>query len=77
LEDLKTFPDEVQRVMGYALYLAQVGGKHLDAKPLKGFGGAGSRPQGRSWRWSGGGSDERRSCMRSPPRRGRDESDDS
>ena len=27
--------------MGYALYLAQVGGKHLDAKPLKGFGGAG------------------------------------
>jgi len=28
-------------VMGYALYLAQVGGKHPDAKPLRGFGGAG------------------------------------
>jgi len=28
-------------VMGYALYLAQTGGKHPDAKPLKGFGGAG------------------------------------
>jgi len=28
-------------VMGYALYLAQTGGKHPDARPLKGFGGAG------------------------------------
>jgi phage-related protein len=27
--------------MGYALYVAQMGGKHRDAKPLKGFGGAG------------------------------------
>ena len=27
--------------MGYALYLAQVGGKHPDAKALSGFGGAG------------------------------------
>jgi phage-related protein len=27
--------------MGYALYVAQQGGKHRDAKPLKGFGGAG------------------------------------
>lgn len=40
-DDLREFPDEVQRSMGYALYLAQVGKKHLDAKPLKGFGGAG------------------------------------
>jgi phage-related protein len=39
-EDLKTFPEEVRLVMGYALYLAQTGGKHPDAKPLKGFGGA-------------------------------------
>jgi phage-related protein len=31
----------VRQVMGYALYLAQVGDKHLDAKPLKGFAGAG------------------------------------
>ncbi len=38
-EDLKGFPSEVQRSMGYALYLAQVGKKHPDAKPLKGFGG--------------------------------------
>lgn len=28
-------------MMGYALYLAQLGEKHHDAKPLKGFGGAG------------------------------------
>ena len=27
--------------MGYALYIAQRGGKHADAKPLRGFGGAG------------------------------------
>jgi phage-related protein len=31
----------VQDVVGYALYLAQEGGKHPDAKPLRGFGGAG------------------------------------
>jgi len=39
--DLKTFPDEVQDVMGYALDFAQQGKKHPDAKSLKGFGGAG------------------------------------
>lgn len=39
--DLKTFPAEVQDVMGYALDFAQQGKKHPDAKPLKGFGGAG------------------------------------
>ena len=27
--------------MGYALYIAQIGGKHDSVKPLKGFGGAG------------------------------------
>lgn len=27
--------------MGYALFLAQGGGKHPDAKPLRGFGGTG------------------------------------
>ena len=27
--------------MGYALYQAQIGKKHANAKPLKGFGGAG------------------------------------
>lgn len=40
-EDLKAFPEQVRHVMAYALYLAQVGGKHPDAKPLRGFGGAG------------------------------------
>ena len=40
-EDLKSFPEDVRLVMGYALYLAQTGGKHPDAKPLRGFGGAG------------------------------------
>jgi phage-related protein len=37
----KDFPDPVKDGMGYALYVAQLGGKHDDAKPLKGFGGAG------------------------------------
>ena len=40
-EDLRSFPEEVRLGMGYALYLAQAGGKHPDAKPLRGFGGAG------------------------------------
>lgn len=38
--DLKSFPDEVRKTIGYALYRAQVGGKFPSAKPLKDFGGA-------------------------------------
>jgi len=41
LKDLSAFPEDVKDVMGYALYLAQVGEKSIAAKPLKGFGGAG------------------------------------
>lgn len=40
-EDLKEFPQEVRQVFGQALFDAQTGRKHPDAKPLKGFGGAG------------------------------------
>ena len=40
LEDLKDFPEDVQGEIGYALYLAQIGNKHPDTKPLKGFKGA-------------------------------------
>ena len=40
-KDLKGFPVEIRRTMGFALFQAQAGGKHVDAKPLKGFGGAG------------------------------------
>jgi phage-related protein len=39
-ENVKAFPEEVRRQIGFALYLAQSGEKHRDAKPLKGFGGA-------------------------------------
>ena len=39
--DLKTFPEAVKDVVGYALYLAQIGRKHEAAKPLRGFGSAG------------------------------------
>jgi phage-related protein len=39
--DLAAMPDEVQDVFGYALHLAQVGGKHRQSKPLTGFGGPG------------------------------------
>ena len=34
-------PEAVVDVFGYALHLAQTGGKHSQAKPLKGFGSAG------------------------------------
>jgi len=37
LEDLRSFPDPVQDVMGYALYLAQCSERHGAAKPLRGF----------------------------------------
>jgi phage-related protein len=39
-KDLKALPTLVQDVFGYALYLAQTGGRHVDAKPLRGFHGA-------------------------------------
>ena len=39
--DLLAMPEEVIDVFGYALHLAQSGKKHEQAKPLRGFGGAG------------------------------------
>jgi phage-related protein len=39
--DLSSFPDDVKRSIGLALRAAQKGGRHRDAKPLKGFKGAG------------------------------------
>lgn len=39
--DLASFPEDVKDAIGYALYIAQRGGKHSDAKPLHGFHGAG------------------------------------
>jgi phage-related protein len=38
---LREFPEPVQDHIGYALYVAQRGGRHRDAKALSGFGGAG------------------------------------
>jgi phage-related protein len=40
LADLRAFPDEVGSVFGFAVFQAQFAGKHVDAKPLKGFGDA-------------------------------------
>lgn len=40
LKDLRRFPEQVRQVMGFALYLAQIGDKHVSAKPLRGFGSA-------------------------------------
>src|SRR5438552_2917831 len=34
-------PDPVMGLFGYALYLAQTGSKHEQARPLKGFGSSG------------------------------------
>jgi len=39
-KDIQTLPAEVRRTFGNALDEAQKGGKHPDAKPLAGFGGA-------------------------------------
>ena len=39
-KDLLTMPEDVIDVFGFALHLAQIGKKHDQAKPLKGFGGA-------------------------------------
>lgn len=38
--DLRGFPEDVKDAIGFALHLAQMGDKHLHAKPLQGFGGA-------------------------------------
>ena len=40
-QDLSAFPRRVKVKLGFALHEAQIGKKHLDAKPLRGFGGAG------------------------------------
>jgi phage-related protein len=37
-KDLLTFPDQAVADIGYALSVAQLGGKHPDAKPWKGQG---------------------------------------
>ena len=39
-DDLKTFPRTAQSHLGFALKVAQSGGKHPDAKPMRGFSGA-------------------------------------
>ena len=38
-DDLTALPREVQNDIGYALWIAQTGGKHDQAKPLRGFAG--------------------------------------
>lgn len=38
-KDLKTFPEDVQANIGYALYAAQCGQEYASVKALKGFGG--------------------------------------
>jgi phage-related protein len=41
LADLRKLSEDVKDVFGFALHQAQLGARHIDAKPLKGFGGAG------------------------------------
>ena len=40
-KDVRAFPDVVQDLIGYALYVAQQGCRHREIKTLIGFGGAG------------------------------------
>jgi phage-related protein len=53
--DLRAFPAEVRRDIGYALYAAQHRETDPSAKPLRGFGGAGvleiiAQHRGNTWR---------------------------
>ena len=41
LKDFRAFPQEVKSEIGYALYVAQGGGRHRKAKTFKGTGDAG------------------------------------
>jgi phage-related protein len=43
-------PDEVQQPFGFALFQAQIGLLHPNAKPLKGFGSAGILEVVEDWR---------------------------
>jgi phage-related protein len=49
-KDLKTLPEKVGDVFGYALYLAQIGERHEQAKPLHGVGSAGVLEVVEDWR---------------------------
>lgn len=54
-DDLRSFPPEVRRDIGRALYAAQMGDTDPTAKPMKGFGGASvmeiiARFFGNTWR---------------------------
>jgi len=40
-DDLRSMPEGVRGTFGFALFLAQMGKKHEQAKPLHGFGSAG------------------------------------
>ncbi len=49
-KDLLGLPEEVIDTFGYALYVAQTGKKHEQAKPLHGFGSAGVLEIVEDWR---------------------------
>lgn len=49
-KDLMALPAAVVDVFGYALHLAQVGGKHPQAKPPQGFGSTGVLEVVEDWR---------------------------
>jgi phage-related protein len=49
-KDLLSMPDEVQQAFGFALFQAQIGLLHPNAKPMKGFGSAGILEILEDWR---------------------------
>lgn len=49
-KDLLAMPEEVQDIFGFALHQAQIGKKHDQAKPMKGFGSAGVLEIVEDWR---------------------------
>ena len=49
-KDLSAMPDPVKQTFGFALFNAQLGSVHPNAKPLKGFGSAGVLEVIEDWR---------------------------
>src|ERR1017187_3915044 len=49
-KDLMAMPDEIQQAFGFALFQAQIGLLHPNARPIKGFGSAGILEIVEDWR---------------------------
>src|SRR5829696_8232313 len=68
LKDIRGFPEEVKDVLGFAIGLAQEGGKHPNAKPLAGDKAFNPEVCSKSWLTSTGARTAQCTLSVSPPR---------